>query len=287
MELYKNRSITACMKASYDTMASHPIPLLKKTWWAVLASAIVTALCLYIRLPNKALHDWGEENQMASFVLQTIIYVLCTVTNILTGTVLWNWINKKSLWWNLKHYFAIWLISNLVAAAVILGISWAGIALVGDTAKTVAFAVAAVLTIIVMLPFGYLQPRVMLLEEGEKLRPWRSYAKGFRYSGGIFMLVFLGTIITLLIICVLFIPAFILCGAQTMAQLGAMDGDPLGTPAYFTPLFIVVSGILLFAFNYVEYWLSLAFAYLYGSYRTQEKERKQMEENKQITSYQQ
>lgn len=68
MELFKNRSITACMKASYDAMTSQPLRLLKKTWWAVLADAVMTALCLYIRFPNKGLHDWGEESPMASFV---------------------------------------------------------------------------------------------------------------------------------------------------------------------------------------------------------------------------
>ncbi len=274
------------MKASYDAMTSQPLRLLKKTWWAVLADAVMTALCLYIRFPNKGLHDWGEESPMASFVLQTVIYVLCAVTGILTGAAFWRWVNRKTLWQNLKRYLAIRVVSDLVACVVALGISWAGTAVGGPVAKATV-VLSVVMTLVVLLPFGYLQPRLMLLGEGEKLHPWRSYVTGIRHGGSIFMLGFLGTLIVAVVTCVLFIPAVILYGAQTLSQLGALDGDPLGTPSYFTPLLLVVTGALLFVFNYVSFWLSLAFAFLYGSYRTQEAERKEMEENKQITSFQQ
>ncbi len=274
------------MKASYDAMTSQPLRLLKKTWWAVLADAVMTALCLYIRFPNKGLHDWGEENPMASFVLQTVIYVLCAVAGILTGAAFWRWVNRKTLWQNLKRYLAIRVVSDLVACVVALGISWAGMAVGGPVAKATV-VLSVVMTLVVLLPFGYLQPRLMLLGEGEKLHPWRSYVTGIRHGGSIFMLGFLGTLIVAVVTCVLFIPAVILYGAQTLSQLGALDGDPLGTPSYFTPLLLVVTGVLLFVFNYVSFWLSLAFAFLYGSYRTQEAERKEMEENKQITSFQQ
>lgn len=286
MELFKNRSITACMKASYDAMTSQPLRLLKKTWWAVLADAVMTALCLYIRFPNKGLHDWGEESPMASFVLQTVIFVLCAVTGILTGAAFWRWVNRKTLWHNLKRYLAIRVVSDLVACVVALGISWAGTAVGGPVAKATV-VLSVVMTLVVLLPFGYLQPRMMLLGEGEKLHPWRSYVTGIRHGGSIFMLGFLGALIVAVVTCVLFIPAVILYGAQTLSQLGALDGDPLGTPSYFTPLLLVVTGVLLFVFNYVGFWLSLAFAHLYGSYRAQEAERKEMEDNKQITSYQQ
>ncbi len=274
------------MKASYDAMTSQPLRLLKKTWWAVLADAVMTALCLYIRFPNKGLHDWGEESPMASFVLQTVIYVLCAVAGILTGAAFWRWVNRKTLWQNLKRYLAIRVVSDLVACVVALGIAWAGTAVGGPVAKATV-VLSVVMTLVVLLPFGYLQPRLMLLGEGEKLHPWRSYVTGIRHGGSIFMLGFLGTLIVAVVTCVLFIPAVILYGAQTLSQLGALDGDPLGTPSYFTPLLLVVTGVLLFVFNYVSFWLSLAFAFLYGSYRTQEAERKEMEENKQITSFQQ
>ncbi len=287
MDLFKYRSITSCMKASYNELTSHSASLLRKTWWAVLAYAVVMATCIYFRFPNKALHDWGEGSPMTSFVLQSIVYALTTVTSILTGATFWSWVNKRRLWWNLKHYFIISLVADAVVGGVAVGTSWAGMTLGGTAFKVPVVIFSAVATIAVLVPFGYLQPRVMLLGAGEKLRPWHSYLTGFRYGGGIFMLGFLGALITGIVACILFLPGVILFGAQTISQLGALDGDPLGTPSYFTPLLLVVTSALLFVFQYVGFWLSLAFAHLYGAYSTQEAAKEEMKKNKQIAPYQQ
>lgn len=273
MELFKHRSVIACMKASYDAMTSEPAHILKKTWWAVLVYAIATTLCLYFRIPNKGLHDWGEANQLASFVLQTVIYLLSAAASILAGTAYWGWINKRPFLRNLRRYFAVNLVIGIVVCAIAFAASFANQLLTSDLARVAEVIIATVVAFIVLLPFGYLLPHLMLLGKGEKSRPWRSYITGLRHFGAIFMLSFLCSIITSLVACVLFIPAAILCGAQTISQLGALDGDPLGTPAYFTPLLLAVTAAIIFLFFYVSAWLTLAYAHLYGSIRTQEKER--------------
>ena len=92
--LFKYRSVTACMKASYDLMNHHLTSLLKKTWWAILIYAIFVALTLYFRLPNKALHDWGEVSPWSSYIIQTFIYLGVWVTGIVSCATIWVWLKK-------------------------------------------------------------------------------------------------------------------------------------------------------------------------------------------------
>ncbi len=280
-EFFKHRSVTACMKASYDSISGNIKNLLRKTWWAVLPQAFLTAIFLYIRMPNKGLHDWGEESPMASFILQSIIYLLLLFSTCLTGTALWSWINKKSFSKNLCKYLAV----IVCTCAILVAYSAVTIAIYIAVAKligTVAWAIIAVgivlfiLSLVITLPFAYIIPRYMLLEKGEKLSPWKSYKCGLRHSGSFFKLGFLGYLLLLCICFLLSLPMNILIGVQFFSQMGALDGDPIGVPGYFPALFITVETIILFLIIYLSYWLLLSFTYLYGSIENDEKEKKEL-----------
>lgn len=93
-ELFKQRSITACMKASYDTVTSDIRSLVKQTWVTHVPFAVLLAIVLYFLLPNKSLHDWGEANPMASFILQTIIYA---ATLVMAAVSFWHLLPHKQL----------------------------------------------------------------------------------------------------------------------------------------------------------------------------------------------
>ncbi len=274
------------MKSSYDLITSHFASLLKKTWWAALPNAIVATCCCYLRLPNKGLHDWGVESPMAAFVIQTAVPLLAFVTNILAGASLWRWLNRQSLWRNLKRYLAITLVIDLLACVLTLAALFTGTTSPNTAAQIAIPAGIVILAIGILLPFGYILPRLMLIDKGEKLKPWKSFVTGLRHSGGILLLGFLGTLIMGIIALIMAIPDIILGGAQTISQLGALEGDPLGLPPYFTPLLLVVTTFLLFVFFYVSSWITVSYAYLYGSYETQDAEKRELAENKQIATYQ-
>lgn len=296
--LFKYRSVTACMKASYDFITSNVTSLLKKTWWAVLLYAIFMATTLYFRLPNKALHDWGLQNPVSSFIIQTLVYLGLFVTNFLCGAVIWTWLNKRSLAKNLPKFVATYLVVTFFLYLFSIGgmsfiqgfyISLASKALAAKQSLTGAQVWTAALTIIDLilllvtcLPFAHLIPSVMLKEKGEKLRFWHDYKQGLRHFGSIFSLGFLSTIIILVISMIVMLPAMIMGWAQISSQLGALDGDPLGVPGYFTPLFIVIMIATFFLFLYVCAWMGVSYAFLYGSHKTMEQsmqERKEAEKN--------
>ena len=51
-ELFKHRSITSCMRASYDTITSDFRSLVKQTWTTHVPFAVLLAIVLYFLLPK-------------------------------------------------------------------------------------------------------------------------------------------------------------------------------------------------------------------------------------------
>ena len=214
-ELFKQRSITACMRASYYAMTADPKSFVKQTWATQAPFAVLLAIVLYFLLPNKSLHDWGVMNPMASFILQTIIY-----------------------------------------------------------AATLVMAVVS---------FWHLLPRKQLsANKGEKRKKGQWVLRILRHLGGFLMIGFLGIMIVGIATFIAALPSIILIIAQFYSQLGALDGDPLGVPSYFTPLLFVVFIITFLLILYALSWLGISLAYQYGSYQVIDAEKKKQKENEQM-----
>lgn len=312
-DLIKHRSVTACMKEAYSLMTDNVKNLLKSTWWAFIIYAFMVAFMVFLRTPNKMLHDWGEENMMLSFCLQTVVYIGVVVAAFLMGAAVWRWLTDKPFGRMMKRFTAVYLASAVVSFVVSFAATFGltcfyltafitapesaatagsaaatGSAAMAETAAAgspslliiVLFALAIVaataLCMAVSLPFAYLTPKYMLQEKGEKLRPWKSFKCGFRHMGSIFKMGFLGSLVILVAGILIYIPLAILIGAQVSAQMGTLEGDPVGTPSYFTFLFIIVTALLLFIFAYIPHWLFISYIYLYGSIENDEMKKTEM-----------
>lgn len=306
-DLIKHRSVTACMKEAYSLMTDNIKNLLKSTWWAFMIYAFMVAFMVFLRTPNKMLHDWGEENMMLSFCLQTVVYIGVVVTAFLMGAAVWRWLTDKPFGRMMKRFTAVYLASAVISFVVTFAATFGltcfyltafitapgsaaatGSAAMAETAAAgspslliivlfaLAIVVAIVLCMAVSLPFAYLTPKYMLQEKGEKLRPWKSFKCGFRHMGSIFKMGFLGSLVILVAGILIYIPLAILIGAQVSAQMGTLEGDPVGTPSYFTFLFIVVTALLLFVFAYILHWLFISYTYLFGSIENDEKKKTEM-----------
>lgn len=313
-DLIKHRSVTACMKEAYSLMTDNVKNLLKSTWWAFMIYAFMVAFMVFLRTPNKMLHDWGEENMMLSFCLQTVVYIGVVVAAFLMGAAVWRWLTDKPFGRMMKRFTAVYLASAVVSFVVSFAATFGltcfyltafitapesaatagsaaatGSAAMAETAAAgspslliivlfvFAIVAAIVLCMAVSLPFAYLTPKYMLQEKGERLRPWKSFKCGFRHMGSIFKMGFLGSLVILVAGILIYIPLAILIGAQVSAQMGTLEGDPVGTPSYFTFLFIVVTALLLFVFAYILHWLFISYIYLYGSIENDEKKKTEMQ----------
>lgn len=297
-EIFKYRSVTACMKASYESTSNNFKSLVKKTWWASLILAIFTALTLYFRMPNKGLHDWGMENPWSSYIIQTLIYLAFLASNVIVSIAVWNWFNGKGFRANSVRFtgpyllyilllFALWyffpsfimgFVDGYVAKVTVAGESPTTLYCI----KGALGIITLILGFIVILPAAYILPRQMIREKGEPLQMWKSFKCGLRHSGSIFKMGFLGSLILLILMSITSVPCMLLGGAQTFSQLGALNGDPLGVPSYFTLLYLVVLIITCFLYIYISIPFALSFAYLYGAIETQEKEKRERLESEKI-----
>ena len=127
------------MKAAYDYTGSHFTSLIKKTWWATLIYAILMAITVYFRMPNKGLHDWGVENPITSYLLQTIIYAMTWFSFCLSSAAIWTWFTKTSFWKNLLKFTIVYIIFEIIGGFAI-GFGYGGTSAIYQAMTTKAMA---------------------------------------------------------------------------------------------------------------------------------------------------
>ena len=98
------------------------------------------------------------------------------------------------------------------------------------------------------------------------------------------MTCFLGIMIVGIVTLIVALPSITLGTAQLFSQLGALDGDPLGTPGYFTPLLLLILVITCYLFVGILSWLGITLAYQYGSYKVQDEEKEKINKHINIES---
>ena len=104
--------------------------------------------------------------------------------------------------------------------------------------QTIIYAATLVMAVV---SFWHLLPRKQLsANKGEKRKKGQWVLRILRHLGGFLMIGFLGIMIVGIATFIAALPSIILIIAQFYSQLGALDGDPLGVPGYFTPLLFVV-----------------------------------------------
>ena len=207
--IFKNQGFQSCFKEAANDMYHCFKPIVLNMWPACLVFAILLSITEFLRLPNLALHNWGNSNPMTAFSLQTVVYTLTVIS----------------------------LFLPVVPFAKMIGVK--------------------------------LSPR----------NAGHTICLGFRHFGESLLFAILAAIMICVAMLLVSVPAIILATAQSMAQMGALEGDPVGTPAYFTPLLVVLLIVTNMIFAICTVYAALVFAKLVGSYHIQDKEKKQMSES--------
>ena len=143
--------------------------------------------------------------------------------------------------------------------------------------QTIIYAATLVMAVV---SFWHLLPRKQLsVNKGEKRKKGQWVLRILRHLGGFLMTGFLGIMIVGIATFIAALPSIILIIAQFYSQLGALDGDPLGVPGYFTPLLFLVFTLTSLLIIYALTWLGIALAYQYASYKVQDEEKKKLKES--------
>lgn len=135
-----------------------------------------------------------------------------------------------------------------------------------------------------IVSFWHLLPRKQLCPKGEKRKIGKTLLRILRHFGGFILTSFLGMIIVGIATFIAALPSIILIIAQFYSQLGALDGDPLGVPGYFTPLLFLVFTITFLLIIYALSWLGISLAYQFGSYKVQDEEKQRMKESQKMAT---
>ncbi len=206
--LFKNRSITSCMKAAYDYTGSHFTSLIKKTWWATLIYAILMAITVYFRMPNKGLHDWGVENPITSYLLQTIIYAMTWFSFCLSSAAILDMVCQDIIRKNLLKFTIVYIIFEIIGGFAI-GFGYGGTsaiyqamatkAMAANSTLTLTYAVTGIVAIILLvivallaLPFAHIIPPCYAQAKRRKAETLEHLQRGSQTPGQHFPDEFLG-----------------------------------------------------------------------------------------------
>ena len=95
-----------------------------------------------------------------------------------------------------------------------------------------------------------------------------------KHFGFVFIVLLVSGIVVFVAEYILALPAFLLSMANTQANLGVLNGDPLGMPSHITYVSAVVFFIAGFIQVYIRMSVLFTSYYMYGSIETQEEERR-------------
>ncbi len=290
-KLYKNRSISACLKAAYDLWSTNIPTLLRRLWKPLLAlSLCFAATTLAVYWDYKAFVTGQSWQVPAAGALVCLLLTLAA----------WAWyqggIMALATPYSLKHCL------KRSAASVAFMTGYAILTLLLVAAVSVAFfllsykkltpeveagwnvtleALVLALSLVLALPFtfstmNYFNRQYSHFGNGF-LKAW---VKGLRHWGRLFSVVFFSGLIFLILAFVIGMPLCVIAQAGFLSANGMAGGDAPGLPGSFPLLLFltafVVSAILAVAFV----WNVFTLHYAFGSIVTIDREKRALKRAK-------
>ena len=172
----------------------------------------------------------------------------------------------------------------LVVAAIIAGMSVVAVKYLDFSAYTAVgfFTLGSLIILCLMLPLAYITMRYIL---NDGIGFWKQlkigYGVGMRRWGFIFIVVLVATIVEVLLLTLLSLPAIILSLANTQSMFGVAMGDPYALPSYMPALAAGTFLIIGFLQAYVMLSLLFPIYYMYGSIDAQEQEKQDFNKQQQ------
>ncbi len=287
-QLYKVRSVRACIKSATDMMITNPLTILRRTWLPTLVISVITSLS--ILLPKLCFQSQPSTETTSSMIPLLAFYAISLVAFITAAT--WWVAAVFSLLTGVKAkdgvrrvlYLVLAILGLYIFLAICIAVAYI-LPMLGSKASmthpTIVSPLASLcitaVGIIFILPISYSCTKY-LVEPQQKLMSiiGKSYATGWRHWGFLFLTALLGAMISAVIIVVTGIPEMVLETAKNANDMGMMMGDSNGLPSAFTFLQILITIICYFIWYYVYCWVSFVNYYVYGSIEAKENAKKEV-----------
>lgn len=286
-ELYKVRSVRACIKSATDMMISNPLTILRRTWLPTLVLSIVTSLSILLsaffesQQPTTAGASTVNAPLLILGVISLVAYIAiaswwgASVISLLTGRKVKD--NIRRILYLLLAVIGLYIIVGVCVSVGYTLPMFGGKASLGHPTiiSPLVAGIVVVLALIFTLPISYSSMKY-LVEPQQKLTSivGKPYMTGLHRWGFLFMAALLGGIIISILIVITGVPEIILETAKKANDIGMAMGDSNGLSASFTVLQFFVTILCYFIWYYIYCWMNFVYYYVYGSIEAKEMAKK-------------
>lgn len=286
-ELYKVKSVRACIKSATDMMISNPLTILRRTWLPTLVLSIVAGLSFLLPslFESQQPTTTGATTVNSPLLILSVILLIAyiaiaswweaSVISLLTGRKVKD--NIRRILYLLLALLGLYIIVGVfVSVGYMLPMfggkaSWGHPTIVSPLVAGIMLVSALVFT----LPIGYSSMKY-LVEPQQKLTSivGKPYITGLQRWGFLFLTALLGGIIISILFVITGVPEIILETAKKANHIGIIMGDSNGLTASFTVLQFFVTILCYFIWCYIYCWMNFVYYYVYGSIEAKEKAKK-------------
>ena len=283
--LLKVRSSRGCISAGYKLFTGHFKHIFRYSWVAALVFALFCSVggAMMIMLPR-----------LMPITAAILIIVECLFASygfsVLKQHQTFGSIPRPAKWFSIDTHIFIrtikcWLclfIIYLIASIIIVGLAFAAFKFLSLYTAIGCASLGTLIILCLLLPLAYITMRYILNDGIGFWKQFRiGYGVGMRRWGFIFIVVLAATIVELLLMLVLSLPATILSLANTQSVLGVAMGDPYALPSYMPALAAGTFLIIGFLQAYVMMSVLFPIYYMYGSIDAQEQEKQDFNKQQQ------
>ncbi len=281
--LYKNRSVTSCLKTAYNMFLSNFKGISHAMWLLALLNSILVAVLVTMLVADDNIAVFSHEHHAAYVGILAVVGIASILTGAWALARLMSFLNEKPRRWNLKRMMVA-VIVTLLAAALLVAVMAFAVHLMfiqGDASshvviKTVVLVMIAVLLAVVVMPLIFINMRYMNDERKSYPKSFiEDYKTGMKNVGFLLVAAILSGLIATVIMAVVLMPIYVLFIAKAISSKGVDMGDPADMPEY---LMWMVLGTMILAGIVV--WLILIYEtlvcyFLYGAVDQRQRERQE------------
>lgn len=286
-DLYKNRSFAGCIKSAFDMVSTNPTKILKATWLPSVVSAIAATFIMLTYLPDMTITKFGISHPTLTLTVMALCWLFLATASIWLISSIYRLVNGqtfKTTWKRsaiiVQDYFVVSILTGYIVSYGIPALVSYLVQhqlMAAQTAMTGSYLATILLGIIVTaicLPCVYSGTEYLVEEHAS----WKNilgsaYKTGWKHWGFLFTTNLMTLIVAACIGFLCLLPLQIIVGAQVSNQLGILDGDPDGAPAYFRWLLIGTSVISFTIMNYIFLWGCMVNYYVMGTIKRREEEK--------------
>lgn len=284
-ELYKNRSISACLKTAYVLWSTNFTIICKRVWKPLLALSLSSVVAVEAALTvykSAMMGQWSVGGGIALLLglvllLASSMWYLAAVMTLATPLGLRKCLRRSAaaLGFLTGSFIVLSLLLMAVSVGFFLLASKKMSPITEATWNTGIQAVIFLVYLVLMLPFAYSlmnyfnQPDTRFV--AGFLKPW---SRGMRHWGRLFSVMFFSGLILFIVEAVVEMPLYLLLKAAMMSADGVAGGDASGLPGSF-PVLLAVTALIVYALIYlVTVWNIFTLHYAYGSMVATDREKK-------------